>query len=133
MYAKVKCEYLNIKQLRVKQVVILHAFQRSIHYCQVEKKKDQAENHFVAVMVPLLAIVLLHLHKTYIEYHANHTQIFLTSEAHEPLYQAQRTEQPMDKESTKWGRLTLIYTWVYIYQFTLFLSPVKASERGHLG
>lgn len=36
-------------------------------------------------MVPLLAIVLLHLHKTYIEYHANHTQIFLTSEAHEPL------------------------------------------------
>lgn len=78
------CEYLNIKQLRVKQVMISHTSQRSVQYCQVEKKK-KAENHFVAVMVPLLAILLPYLHKTYIEYHANHTQIFLTSKVHEPL------------------------------------------------
>lgn len=60
-YAKVKGEHLNIKQLRVKWVMI----------CIVKWKK--AENHFVAVIVPLLATLLPHLHKIYAEYHANHT------------------------------------------------------------
>jgi len=49
----------------------------------MEKKKKKAENHLVAVMVPLLALLLPRLHKTYTEDHAN--QIFLTSEEHEPL------------------------------------------------
>lgn len=130
-YAKVKCEYLNIRWLSVKWVMISTLSKDQFRIVKWKK----AENHFVAVTVQLLAILLPHLHKMYTEYHANHTPIFLTSKAHEPLRTVRHNglNSPWTWGSTRWRRVTPIYTCVYIYIYKyISIYPFPSSCKSKL-